>query len=358
MTLPQLESGSTHLLLKCISGSQAYGLALPHSDTDVKGVYVLPKEEYFGLHYTDQVNNETNDVMYYEVGKFFELLLKNNPNLLELLSTPEDCVLYRHSIMKDVNASLFISRLCYQTFGQYAYAQIKKAKGLNKKILNPMDKQRKSVIDFCYIVHGQGSMLATEWLKQKNFKSEECGLIRIDHLRDTYALFHQSQSQRVMNGIYAGESADDVRVSSIEEGLQPSGILYFNKDGYSVYCKEYKQYWEWVSKRNEERYENTVQHGKNYDAKNMMHVFRLLHMAEEIARYKKINVKRKEREWLLRVRAGEFLYDDLLKQAEEKIKEIGELFLHSDLPEQPDEVQLGNLLVKIRDTFYMQHTRK
>jgi hypothetical protein len=26
-----------------------------------------------------------------------------------------------------------------------------------------------------------------------------------------------------------------------------------------------------------------VQHGKNYDAKNMLHVFRLLQMAEEIA---------------------------------------------------------------------------
>ena len=48
-----------------------------------------------------------------------------------------------------------------------------------------------------------------------------------------------------------------------------------------------------------------------------MHVFRLLNMAEEIARYKQVNVRRKEREWLLRVRAGEFLYEDLLKQAEE-----------------------------------------
>jgi uncharacterized protein len=81
-----------------------------------------------------------------------------------------------------------------------------------------------------------------------------------------------------------------------------------------------------VKLRNEERYENTVSHGKNYDAKNMMHVFRLLNMAEEIARYKKVNVKRPERELLLKIRTGEFSYEDLLKQADEKITLIHELF--------------------------------
>jgi hypothetical protein len=39
--------------------------------------------------------------------------------------------------------------------------------------------------------------------------------------------------------------------------------------------------------QNEEHYENTINHGKNYDSNNMMHVFLLLHMAEEIARYQR-----------------------------------------------------------------------
>jgi len=95
MTLEQLHNND-HLLLKCISGSQAYGLALPHSDIDIKGVFILPKAEFYGLTYTDQINNATNDEMYYEVRKFIDLLLKNNPNILELLSTPEDCILYKH----------------------------------------------------------------------------------------------------------------------------------------------------------------------------------------------------------------------------------------------------------------------
>src|SRR5687767_7728359 len=199
MTLKDLQNNSSHLLLKCISGSQAYGLALPHSDTDIKGVFIQPKKEFYGLNYIDQINNETNDIMYYEIKKFVELLLKNNPNILELLNTPDDCVLHRHPVMNLLQPEMFLSRLCNQTFGQYAYAQIKKARGLNKKILNPLDKKRKTVQDFCYVVQGQGSVTLTAWLGGRQFKQEECGLVCIDHMRDLYTLFHQSQTDRKFN---------------------------------------------------------------------------------------------------------------------------------------------------------------
>jgi len=354
MTLEQLNNDNSCLLYKCISGSQAYGLALPHSDTDIKGVFIQPKKEFYGLTYIDQINNETNDIMYYEVKKFVDLLLKNNPNILELLSTPEDCVLHRHPVMNLLKPEMFLSRLCNQTFGQYAYAQIKKARGLNKKILNPLDRKRKTILDFCHVVKGQGSVSATDWLAEHHFMQENCGLVRIDHMRDLYTLFHQSQSDRKFDGIFSGEEANDVSLSSVPAGIQPKAILYFNKDGYSVYCKEYKQYWEWVELRNEERYENTVSHGKNYDAKNMMHVFRLLNMAEEIARYKQVNVRRTEREWLLKVRAGEFLYEDLLTQAEERIQIIDDLFKKSDLPEQPEPRAAEHMLVEIRESNYLK----
>jgi uncharacterized protein len=108
-----------------------------------------------------------------------------------------------------------------------------------------------------------------------------------------------------------------------------------------------------VELRNEERYENTVSHGKNYDAKNMMHVFRLLNMAEEIARYSKVNVRRPEREWLLKIRAGDFAYDHLLNKAEEKIQVIDDLFKMSDLPAQPDFQAGERKLVEIRQSIYL-----
>jgi hypothetical protein len=134
--------------------------------------------------------------------------------------------------------------------------------------------------------------------------------------------------------------------------MQPAALMYFNKDGYTKYCKDYREYFEWVEKRNDERYKMTVSHGKNYDSKNMMHTFRLLAMAEEIAVEKKVNVKRPDRDFLLKVRAGEFSYEELVEKAEEKVQRIEDLYAASDLPEEPDEEKVNALMGEIRKKFY------
>ncbi|MCR6638278.1 MAG: nucleotidyltransferase domain-containing protein [Sporocytophaga sp.] len=342
----------SRLLLECISGSRAYGLDLPTSDTDIKGVFALSKKDFYGLTFTDQVNNETNDIVFYELKRFIELLVKNNPNLLDLLSSPEDCILFKDPVMNLIKPEIFLSRLCKTTFGEYAMAQIKKAKGLNKKISNPIEKERKSVLDFCFVAKDQGAISLKNWLVENGYDQSKCGLVKIAHMNDIYALFYDLDNAFKFKGVIHKESANEVALSSVPKGIQPEGILSFNRNGYSVYCKEYKEYWEWVEKRNNERYENTAAHGKNYDAKNMMHVFRLLDMAEEIALYKRVIVRRPNREHLLSIRKGDFIYEDLVKQAEEKVDRIHEIYEKSDLPDAPDLNRAENLLVAMRESLY------
>ncbi len=72
MTIEDLRNKGC-IIFECITGSRAYGLALPHSDTDIKGVFILPKSQYYGLDYIAQINNESNDEMFYELGRFIEL---------------------------------------------------------------------------------------------------------------------------------------------------------------------------------------------------------------------------------------------------------------------------------------------
>ena len=129
MTLDQLNSKPEFVLLKSISGSRAFNLHVETSDTDIKGIFILPQKTLYGLHYTEQVSNETNDEVYYEIGRFIELLTKNNPNILELLNTPENCILFRHPLMDLVKPEDFLSKLCFDSFAGYAKTQIKKAKG-------------------------------------------------------------------------------------------------------------------------------------------------------------------------------------------------------------------------------------
>jgi hypothetical protein len=164
-----------------------------------------------------------------------------------------------------------------------------------------------------------------------------------------YAVFHQSQTKKKLSGICSGDDANDIQLSSIPEKLEPKAMLSFNKEGYSTYCQEYAQYWNWVAKRNDIRFQNTLDHGKNYDAKNMMHTFRLLNMAEEITVEKRINVFRKDREFLLKIRNGEFFYDELVQMANKKIRNIEDLFAKSDLPEKPNEAEANKVLVKMRE---------
>lgn len=338
------------LVFEVIAGSKAYGLNTAKSDTDIRGVFILPKDMYYGLEYTGQVNNETNDIVYYELKRFMELLAKNNPNILEMLNTPSNCVLQKHELMDMLKPEIFLSKLCEQTFANYAYTQIKKAYGLEKKIVNPVDEIRKSVLDFCFVYLDGEAIPLERYFADNGMKQEKAGLTAISHLRDCYNLFYSEE--QTYAGIMRKEDANDVKLSSISKGEKPIAMLYFNKDGYSVYCKKYKEYWDWVAKRNEERYKTTMSHGKNYDSKNMMHVFRLLLMAKEIASSGKINVFRADREFLLSVKEGQFEYDDLLAKAEALKNELPALYRDSNLPNEPDVKKIDALLVKMREVYY------
>ncbi|RFS19205.1 nucleotidyltransferase [Chitinophaga silvatica] len=354
MTLEYLQQNRSLLLLECISGSKAYNLELPTSDTDLKGVFVLPRKTLYGMTYTAQVANEKNDEIYYEVKRFLELLEKNNPNILELLSTPQHCIRFRHPLMNLIKPSDFLSKLCQDTFAGYASAQIKKARGLNKKINQSFPEKRKNIIEFCYVVDGLQTKPLVTWLESKGYEQSDCGLARLDHFRDLYALFHNSQFPDVsFKGIYSGDEANDVQLSSIPKGIIPLVILEFNKDAYSVYCKDFASYHEWVAKRNEARYAHNKQLGADYDSKHMMHTYRLLTMAEEIALYKEVRVWRDDRDFLLRIRNGEFSYEQLLEMVEEKMTNMTRLYAESDLPASPDPTLTEQILVRIREEFYV-----
>ena len=351
MTLEELKK-TNNVIFDTITGSQAYGTNISTSDTDIKGIYILPKEKFYSLDYTAQVSDARNDITYYEVGRFVELIAKSNPNMLEMLAMPEECIQSQHSIYNHFTLEAVLSKQCRFTFAGYAMAQIKKAHGLNKKIVNPMPEERKSILDFCYVIRKQGSISLKKWLKKKNYLQENCGLIKVGNMRGVYALFYDKNGKLGYNGVMAKSTANQVSLSSIPKKEKRAAILSFNKDGYSTYCKRYKEYFDWVEKRNPARYENTIQHGKNYDAKNMMHTFRLLDMAYEIATEKTIHVRRPNRAFLLKIRSGAFEYDELVKMAQQRLKEVDAAFEKSTLPEKPNRVLLNEVLVKVRKEWY------
>jgi hypothetical protein len=77
----------------------------------------------------------------------------------------------------------FITREAAMTFVQYAMVQVRKAKGLNKKINNPMNRERKSLLDFSFIIAGHGSLPLRDCLSKRQWKQENCGLAKIEHTK-------------------------------------------------------------------------------------------------------------------------------------------------------------------------------
>jgi len=126
-----------NLIFKCLSGSHAYGLNLETSDKDYRGVFSVDPLRYTDLQPPpEQINNDKQDDVYYSVKRFFDLLRNSNPNILELLWMPDDCVETtspQWNIIKE-NRTKFITKQAYKSVCGYAIAQIKKARGQKKKI--------------------------------------------------------------------------------------------------------------------------------------------------------------------------------------------------------------------------------
>lgn len=367
MTIEELKSKDL-IIFEGIVGSKAYGTATPTSDIDIKGVFMMPLDSILNFDYIEQVSDSKQDTTYYELKRFLQLVQTNNPNILELLNLPEDCIIQKHPIFDMIlqHKEKFISKVCKNSFGGYAISQIQKARGLNKKITAPIEEKRKNVLDFCYVPFEQGSIPVKEYLKINDMDQKYCGLVAIDHMRFTYAVFYDKNSELIDRGInvprsytpYKGivqdlEKSNEVCLSDIPKSASRSFILQFNSDGYSTSCRKYKEYWDWVEKRNPHRFLDNMLHGKGYDGKNCAHALRLLEMAIEIANGKGILVKRPNRDELLSIRKGEYNYDTLLEKIEKLKIQMDLAFDNSSLPNDVDKEFVNNLLLQIRKKRYM-----
>ena len=335
-------------LFEVIVGSQAYGTATPQSDTDIKSVFHASPAELLGHHYKNQVEYSKDNASY-ELKRYLELLKSANPTILEMLYSPEDCIVSKNKIFDTILAAkdTFLTKKCKESFGGYAAAQIRKARGLTKKFRWERDRtERREPIDFCYLVINGKTRKLTEWLEENRVSEQQIGLVNLDHAPHCYAVYiNWEQSDRKFQGIFA-ENSDYVNLSSIPKGETPVGTLVYNRDSFQKHRTEYKDYQIWLKERNEARYVDNATHGQKYDSKNMLHVRRLLDMAIEIGRDKKLQVRRPNSDYLMKIRKGEVDLEEILQKAEEDILSLEDIYKASDLPDEAPDTE--GLLLNIR----------
>lgn len=376
------------ILFECIVGSQSYGTNLATSDVDKKFVYIDTLDSILSGNSTEQLSI-TDDYVGYEIGRFIELLSKQNPNIIEILYADDKFIEHCDPSFKDVlvaNRDKFLSRRVANSFGDYAASQIGKAQGTNKKFMNPMEKERKTLLDFCWVASGQGSIplkkFMNDLLSDFDFKNKiglhlnmeyipnwVFGCVAIDHMKDYYHLFVDTESlkkfwttddellrdvvfaHRKYNGVVDKDGVQ-VKLASVDKGEEPVCTFHCNIDGFSVYCKLYKEYWEWMEKRNEQRFVENASNENNYDRKNMMHCHRLLDMCAEILNGEGVKVFRPNREELLEIRHGNRTYQELVDWAIEKKEKIHEIMQTSPLPNEISKDMARDVLLQLRKSFY------
>ena len=374
------------LAYKFIRGSHLYGTNVETSDVDFGGVYIVDNETLMGLHeyYEPQISDEKHDTTYYELGRWVELLMKANPNALESLFAPDEFIIGdihpAVQLIRD-NRDLFVTKECFNSLYGYGKSQIAKARGLNKKCVQPV-LERKEVLDFCYTFEEQGSQPMKRFLAERGLDQKYCGLVNVPNMKDTYGVYYDFAAhhkfeprndtfaaylakfgtyfcdritKREDNKEFFGYSgivhpdgkSNEVRLSSIPKGEVPICFMTYNQNGYESHCKKYKEYQEWVEKRNPVRYESNLK--SNYDCKNMMHCVRLIHMGKELAEGKGFNVVRTwDREMLLDIRNHKYEYDEIIEYVEKLYKETDEMSKTCNLPDTVDKEKVHKLLIEAR----------
>lgn len=153
-------------------GSMAYGVSQDNSDLDIYGFCIPPKDDVFPhlrgeiIGFGRQINRfeqyqehhimdndaragkgQEYDLTVYSIVKFFQLVMENNPNMIDSLYTPNDCVLHITTIGQMVRDSrdMFLHKGSWHKFRGYAYSQLSKLSGKTEE-----SKRYESVLKYGY----------------------------------------------------------------------------------------------------------------------------------------------------------------------------------------------------------------
>ena len=355
MNIEELKQ-SGRIIFECIAGSRMYNLYLPEkSDFDVRGLYVNPPKEYLTLNEpAGQIGDEKQDVLYYSLKRFFELVQSANPNLLEIFWAPQDCIKIMSTTMEKLiaNRNLFISKKAYFTHAKYAEGQIKKCRGKNKKVHNPQPETMPKKEDFCWIIPSDSTIekygithfnedalnvfhtapYRSIPLKHFNISLKEFHCAGLEHVQNTYRLYYYGEGAK---GIFRGDDMLVTESIPLEDEFNKFyGLLIYNQDEYEKGVKDWHSYNDWMKNRNESRWIDQEKGLLTYDQKNLCHCMRLLISGENILTqgFPIVRFEGAQREYLMAIRRGEFEYEFLMEEVEKRMKDLEELYKTSNIP--------------------------
>ncbi len=355
-----------------VVGSRAYGIHHEGSDYDKAGVMIPPSKYFFGLDKFEQFRDfPGEDKVIYDFKKALSLISDNNPNMLDLLFTPERCILKIErpwEIMIE-NRDLFISKKCRHTYSGYAFAQLRRIETHRKFLLNP-PKVKPERVDFGLpevSIFPTAQLKAVVYAAMGDFLIEEEKDNFLDELDDVYSNYVMPIFNRYIKPDFRALALEylQVGIKSQSNTLRALGPSYIREEYLEMATRElqfysadveWRQFQAWLKGRNKARADLEIKFG--YDTKHAAHLVRLIRMCVEILETGNVNVDRTgiDAEELKDIRHnGIWSFDQLESYAKEMDSKAEALYKAVNLKRSPDMKKIKVLCESICEDYILKN---
>ena len=310
-----------NIILLGLGGSHAYGTNVEGSDIDIRGIALNSKSDILGSSNFEQVVNEATDTTIYSLRKIVSLLSSCNPNTIEILGLKPEHYLYLSPIGQELldNKKLFLTKRAVQSFGGYAFAQLRRLDNKAARTLEQTEREQhilNSITNASYV-----------W-------------------PDKYDCFK--------DGDFVNLYLDDSELDDMDKEI----FMDIRLTHYPL--RDYKSMWSDM-KNIVSEYGKIGHRNKNAIAndklgKHMMHLVRLYLMCLDILEKEEINTFRdKDHDFLMEIRNGKFLdkdshplpeFYDMVSDYEKRLKYAAE---NSSLPDKPDYDAINEFLMSVNE---------
>lgn len=296
-----------NIIYLTISGSKAYGTSNENPDTDIRGVAVETLDDILTGKNFEQLEDDKTDTVIYSLRKFFKLCTECNPNVLEMLGTRTEDILFINDAGKKLrdNAEIFLSKLAYQKFVGYATAQLRRLQNALAHDYYPQKEKNLHIL-----------------------KSIESMMIAC---RKEYGL---------NNAEISFELGEEILISVDAKNLPLKKFLAMNS-GLSTMLNNYAK----LNHRNRKKDDNHLN-------KHAMHLIRLYLTGIDILEGRGvITYREKDLPLLKKIRAGEIPYSEIFKMVNSYEEKILAAYENSNLPAFPNYEKIDALLIEIYKSY-------
>lgn len=288
-----------------VSDWDIYGFCVPHKDMvfphlrgEISGFgrQIKRFDQYQAHHVNDVESRRQYDLSIYNIVRYFQLCMKNNPNMIDSLFTSQRCVLYCTPIGNHVreNRKLFLHKGSWFKFKGYAFSQMHKMK----------DKALLQFIQLCerMVVPLDVTPEMIEQQIQARGNGESLVGHPLNHLSSPELAMLQTVAKRAFQGGHISK-----RIGSVAK--------------------------------------------YGYDVKFAYHVVRLLNEVEQILVEGDLDLER-NREQLKSIRRGEWTMEQIEDYFTQKERELEGAYSASTLRHSPDESKIKQLLLNCLEMHF------